>query len=130
MADSFIELSNVTLQYGGGTLALAQTDLRIPQGDFVALVGPSGCGLVYNVVCECSIALANVSKQFNTETLIFSFPQDNGVEHRVAQQLQAIDIIGTERHRVKSHVSKLSHTIHSQNSMPGNKHIVQPKIHS
>ena len=44
MADPFIELSNVTLQYGGGTLALAQTDLRIPQGDFVALVGPSGCG--------------------------------------------------------------------------------------
>lgn len=44
MTDPFIELSNVTLQYGGGTLALAQTDLRIPQGDFVALVGPSGCG--------------------------------------------------------------------------------------
>ncbi len=44
MADPFIELSNVTLQYGGGTLALAQTDLRIEQGDFVALVGPSGCG--------------------------------------------------------------------------------------
>ena len=44
MTDPFIELSDVTLQYGGGTLALAQTDLRIPQGDFVALVGPSGCG--------------------------------------------------------------------------------------
>lgn len=44
MTDPYIELSNVTLQYGGGTLALAQTDLNIPQGDFVALVGPSGCG--------------------------------------------------------------------------------------
>ena len=44
MSDPFIELSNVTLQYGGGTLALAQTDLHIPPGDFVALVGPSGCG--------------------------------------------------------------------------------------
>ena len=44
MADPFIQLSNVTLQYGGGTLALAQTDMSIPQGDFVALVGPSGCG--------------------------------------------------------------------------------------
>ena len=44
MNDPFIELSNVTLQYGGGTLALAQTDLKIPKGDFVALVGPSGCG--------------------------------------------------------------------------------------
>lgn len=44
MTDHFIELSDVTLEYGGGTLALAQTDLRISQGDFVALVGPSGCG--------------------------------------------------------------------------------------
>ena len=44
MAEPFIELSDVTLQYGGGTLALARTDLHIPQGDFVALVGPSGCG--------------------------------------------------------------------------------------
>jgi NitT/TauT family transport system ATP-binding protein len=44
VADPFIELSNVTLQYGGGTLALTQTNLSIPQGDFVALVGPSGCG--------------------------------------------------------------------------------------
>lgn len=44
MSDPWIELSNVTLQYGGGTLALAQTELRIAQGDFVALVGPSGCG--------------------------------------------------------------------------------------
>jgi NitT/TauT family transport system ATP-binding protein len=44
VADPFIKLNNVTLQYGGGTLALAQTDLSIPQGDFVALVGPSGCG--------------------------------------------------------------------------------------
>jgi NitT/TauT family transport system ATP-binding protein len=44
MAEPFIELSDVTLKYGGGTLALAQTDLSIPQGDFVALVGPSGCG--------------------------------------------------------------------------------------
>lgn len=44
MADPLIELSNVTLEYGGGTLALDQTNLNIPQGDFVALVGPSGCG--------------------------------------------------------------------------------------
>jgi NitT/TauT family transport system ATP-binding protein len=44
MTDPFIELSDVTLKYGGGTLALAQTDLKIPKGDFVALVGPSGCG--------------------------------------------------------------------------------------
>ncbi|MDM0086997.1 MULTISPECIES: ABC transporter ATP-binding protein [unclassified Variovorax] len=39
-----IELSDVTLRYGAGTIALDHTDLRIEQGDFVALVGPSGCG--------------------------------------------------------------------------------------
>ncbi|RKP58858.1 ABC transporter ATP-binding protein [Pararobbsia silviterrae] len=40
----FIELSGVSVRYGGGTVALDRTDLRIARGDFVALVGPSGCG--------------------------------------------------------------------------------------
>ncbi|MDE1194899.1 MAG: ABC transporter ATP-binding protein [Pseudomonas sp.] len=39
-----IELSAVSVQYGGGTIALDRTDLQIEQGEFVALVGPSGCG--------------------------------------------------------------------------------------
>jgi NitT/TauT family transport system ATP-binding protein len=41
---SFIELSDVSLRYGTGTVALARTSLSIVAGDFVALVGPSGCG--------------------------------------------------------------------------------------
>ncbi len=44
MANSFIQLSDVMLRYGGGTLALDHTTLGIDEGDFVALVGPSGCG--------------------------------------------------------------------------------------
>jgi NitT/TauT family transport system ATP-binding protein len=44
MANSFIQLSDVTLRYGGGTVALDHTSLGIDKGDFVALVGPSGCG--------------------------------------------------------------------------------------
>jgi NitT/TauT family transport system ATP-binding protein len=46
-SDFFVELEGVTLNYGRGTKqlkALGLTNLRIPQGDFVALVGPSGCG--------------------------------------------------------------------------------------
>jgi NitT/TauT family transport system ATP-binding protein len=45
--DSFVELDKVTHSYGRGpntVHALAQTTLKIAQGDFVALVGPSGCG--------------------------------------------------------------------------------------
>jgi NitT/TauT family transport system ATP-binding protein len=44
MMNSFIQLSDVTLRYGGGTVALDHTTLGINKGDFVALVGPSGCG--------------------------------------------------------------------------------------
>jgi NitT/TauT family transport system ATP-binding protein len=46
-SDYFVELENVTLAYGHGDKqvnALGKTDLRLTQGDFVALVGPSGCG--------------------------------------------------------------------------------------
>ena len=39
-----LEQPGQVLRQRHGTLALAQTDLAIPQGDFVALVGPSGCG--------------------------------------------------------------------------------------
>jgi len=46
-ADYFVELEGVTLNYGRGekqVKALGLTNLRLKQGDFVALVGPSGCG--------------------------------------------------------------------------------------
>jgi NitT/TauT family transport system ATP-binding protein len=45
--DAFVELEKVTHTYGHGERqvpALIETNLRIEQGDFVALVGPSGCG--------------------------------------------------------------------------------------
>jgi NitT/TauT family transport system ATP-binding protein len=45
--DAFVELENVTHTYGREERqvhALIETNLRIEQGDFVALVGPSGCG--------------------------------------------------------------------------------------
>jgi NitT/TauT family transport system ATP-binding protein len=45
--DTFVELENVTLTYGRDdkkVTALGLTNLRVNQGDFVALVGPSGCG--------------------------------------------------------------------------------------
>jgi NitT/TauT family transport system ATP-binding protein len=45
--DAFVELEKATVRYGQGEraiYALAETDLRVGQGDFVALVGPSGCG--------------------------------------------------------------------------------------
>lgn len=44
MSNAFIQLSDVMLRYGAGTLALDHTTLGIDEGDFVALVGPSGCG--------------------------------------------------------------------------------------
>jgi NitT/TauT family transport system ATP-binding protein len=46
-SEFFIELEGVTLSYGRGDKqvnALGLTNLRLKQGDFVALVGPSGCG--------------------------------------------------------------------------------------
>ena len=42
---AFIEFNHVSLRYpGGDVLALDPTDMKIGEGDFVAVVGPSGCG--------------------------------------------------------------------------------------
>jgi NitT/TauT family transport system ATP-binding protein len=42
---TFIELNHASLRYpGGDVLALDPTDMKIGEGDFVAVVGPSGCG--------------------------------------------------------------------------------------
>jgi len=41
---AYIELDRVSLLYPGDVLALDATDMKIAQGDFVAIVGPSGCG--------------------------------------------------------------------------------------
>jgi NitT/TauT family transport system ATP-binding protein len=46
-SSAFVELEKVTHTYGRGERqvhALTETNLRIEQGDFIALVGPSGCG--------------------------------------------------------------------------------------
>ena len=46
-AEAFIALHQVSLVYGEGaaqTLAVDRLDMRIPRGQFVAVVGPSGCG--------------------------------------------------------------------------------------
>jgi NitT/TauT family transport system ATP-binding protein len=46
--EDFVRLEGVTVTYGRNTEhsihALDETNLRIGQGDFIALVGPSGCG--------------------------------------------------------------------------------------
>ncbi len=40
----FVELSGVSLTYGGGTLAVEGLSLAVERGRFAAVVGPSGCG--------------------------------------------------------------------------------------
>src|SRR6266436_5042632 len=42
-----VDINHVTLTYrsaGGGVLALRDTSLNVPRGEFAAVVGPSGCG--------------------------------------------------------------------------------------
>jgi NitT/TauT family transport system ATP-binding protein len=41
---SLLDLTEVTLRYPNGTLALDGVSLRLGAGEFVAVVGPSGCG--------------------------------------------------------------------------------------
>jgi len=39
-----VEISGVSKEFKGGTVALQDIDLQIEQGEFISLIGPSGCG--------------------------------------------------------------------------------------
>ncbi len=39
-----VELKGITVDHGGGKLALDRVDLVVHQGEFMTIVGPSGCG--------------------------------------------------------------------------------------
>jgi len=41
---SAIRLEKVSKTYPGGTVAVAELDLEIAEGELVCLIGPSGCG--------------------------------------------------------------------------------------
>jgi len=41
---SVVEISGVSKEFKGGTVALQDIDLAIEQGEFISLIGPSGCG--------------------------------------------------------------------------------------
>src|SRR5262249_13709440 len=46
-ARTFVDVARVSLRYGAdanGTLALNEATLQVGNGEFVAVVGPSGCG--------------------------------------------------------------------------------------
>ena len=73
--DTFVELENVTLTYGRDEkqiVALGHTDLRIGQGDFVALVGPSGCGK--STILKLVTGLIDASTAMSTSPAAKSAP--------------------------------------------------------
>src|SRR5512133_2478262 len=42
-----VEMRNITMAYGTGTkrfVAVSDVNIRVDEGEFVALLGPSGCG--------------------------------------------------------------------------------------
>ena len=46
MADAFVEIQHVDLAYGEATgNAIEDVSLSMREHDFIAMVGPSGCGM-------------------------------------------------------------------------------------
>lgn len=42
--ETILKITNLVKRYNGGTLALKGTNLEVKQGEFIAVIGPSGAG--------------------------------------------------------------------------------------
>jgi hypothetical protein len=55
-----IEFTSLTKRYGAGQAVLDSLNLTISKGEFVSLIGPSGCGKVNGPQADFRIGRANL----------------------------------------------------------------------
>ena len=48
-----VTLSHISKTYPNGFVAVQPASFDIPDGEFVVLVGPSGCGKIINAADDC-----------------------------------------------------------------------------
>jgi cell division transport system ATP-binding protein len=117
-----IELNEVTKVYPGGHMALDRVNLAIGRGEFVFLVGPTGCGkstLIKTLIRELDITegavkiagrdigqlpekkIPQLRRNIGTVFQDFKLLPDRTVYDNVAYALQ---VIGASRHEIREQV--------------------------
>ena len=116
MAETIIDIQNVTKYYEPGIPVLQNVSLQIVKGAFVTIIGPSGCGkttlirlingmtdfdsgkiLVMNKDIESAVETYNFAHPNATQESILSYLKNQGFSDKQIQDyfdLQSIIVIG------------------------------------
>jgi NitT/TauT family transport system ATP-binding protein len=111
---SLVSIENVDMRYGGegGTLAVQGLDMRVEQGEFVAVVGPSGCGkstlmkLVTGLHIPqqgvVTVAGTHVTKPVSIVGMAFQNPTMLPWRTTLDNILLPLEIVEKHRHRLRA----------------------------
>lgn len=53
-----LEVRNISKKYqhkNGETLAIKDVSFKVQEGEFISIIGPSGCRKIYNTINNCRI---------------------------------------------------------------------------
>ena len=53
-----LEVKNISKRYqhkNGEVLAIKDVNFKVKEGEFISIIGPSGCRKIYNIINNCRI---------------------------------------------------------------------------
>ena len=136
---SMIELENVKMRYKNGVNALCGVNLTIEQGEFVYIIGPTGCGkstlisLLYSSIVPTSgvvrVAKIDVGKLKKRQVPMyrrnigvvfqdFKLLPSKTVFENIAYALEVIDMKSDQIKKRVRHVLRMVDLIEKANTMP------------
>jgi len=93
-----VTLSGVSKTYGDGTVAVSNLDLHVDDGEFVVLVGSSGCGKTTSLRMIAGLeAVSSGSIEIASVVMCHAAQGDKGASHYGPEEIARIRAVEAER---------------------------------